>query len=319
MATFSENQVRQLYVVNAANDFTVTKDKDGALHFSMLNAQGETITSDTIENIMYAKATPSSKMNRLAKTIKVEIDTNTLVDNGPIAGEDYVLRVEYTNFIAKSDETFYHEFASAHARVNSSVSDVLLELAKNLAKSAKAQGMIKVLVEVSGSPVEVKNYTSGTVTAIFVQEIPQTQGYEQGLRSVEPVYFTVSTGTVALDGDEVQWGTISDTTASANVKIVNGYTIADMEYFYHGERGDLYRNAGWPNVVTTKYMANPASEYDVIDIHYAYVGSNHAVQKSEKDITIACPYAGTDAHTVANGVIAKINTAYGSTLISTLS
>lgn len=35
-------------------------------------------------------------------------------------------------------------------------------------------------------------------------------------------------------------------------------------------------------------MVDATKEYHVLDIHYAYVGSNEAVQKSEKDITIVC-------------------------------
>ena len=60
-----------------------------------------------------------------------------------------------------------------------------------------------------------------------------------------------------------------------------------MEYFYAKERGDQYGNIGWPNVVKTTYAADPEVAYDVIDIHYSYVGPNESVQKSEKDLTIA--------------------------------
>jgi hypothetical protein len=36
-------------------------------------------------------------------------------------------------------------------------------------------------------------------------------------------------------------------------------------------------------------------DYDIYDIHYAYVGSNESVQKSEKDITIAVPTSASSA------------------------
>ena len=39
-------------------------------------------------------------------------------------------------------------------------------------------------------------------------------------------------------------------------------------------------------------MVNPSTDkdgYDVINIHYSYVGSNESVQKSEKDIFIVVP------------------------------
>ena len=75
-----------------------------------------------------------------------------------------------------------------------------------------------------------------------------------------------------------------------------------------GERASEYRMKGWPYVWDTKYMVDPDEQYDVVDIHYAYHGSNHAIQKSEKDITLVMPVGtGADAHKVTAAVIAKIN------------
>ena len=81
-----------------------------------------------------------------------------------------------------------------------------------------------------------------------------------------------------------------------------------------GERGDVYRMVGFPNVIRTKYLVNPDSKYNVIDIHYAYVGPNESVQKSEKDITIVVPKVGANNQTsnkLANDIISAINTATG--------
>ena len=78
-----------------------------------------------------------------------------------------------------------------------------------------------------------------------------------------------------------------------------------------GERGDHYRNINWPYVIETTYLVDPAEEYSVLDIHYAYVGSNEGVQKSERDITLV----GSKAD--INTVIGAINTAAG-TSIATL-
>ena len=57
--TFSENQVRHLYVVEDANKVEVVKDLEGKLYLKLVNALGEPIRTDAIENIMYAKATPA--------------------------------------------------------------------------------------------------------------------------------------------------------------------------------------------------------------------------------------------------------------------
>ncbi len=87
-----------------------------------------------------------------------------------------------------------------------------------------------------------------------------------------------------------------------------------MEYFYMGERGDQYRNIGWPNVISTKYLVDPTAEYNTIDLHYAYQGSAEDIQKSEKDITLAIVKVDDS---LTNTIIGAINTAAGLS-ISTL-
>jgi hypothetical protein len=76
-----------------------------------------------------------------------------------------------------------------------------------------------------------------------------------------------------------------------------------------GERGDVYRGVGFPNNFNTTYLVDPSKAYHTLDIHYAYVGSNEAVQKSEKDITIVCADKAE-----LNKVISAVNTATGLTI-----
>ena len=73
--------------------------------------------------------------------------------------------------------------------------------------------------------------------------------------------------------------------------------MADYEYFWHGERGDQYRMMGFPDYVPTTYLVDPSWQYgyDIIAIHYSYIGSNESSQKSEKDISIIVPRASTDS------------------------
>ena len=59
-------------------------------------------------------------------------------------------------------------------------------------------------------------------------------------------------------------------------------------------------------------MVDPTKEYHTLDIHYAYVGANESVQKSEKDITIVCADLSE-----MNKIIGAFNTATGLT-VSTL-
>ena len=121
--------------------------------------------------------------------------------------------------------------------------------------------------------------------------------------------------TIVVNGDDRIWGLV-EKQASTN-SIPDGHKIADLEYFCMGERGDVYRMVGFPNVIRTKYLVNPDLKYNTIDIHYAYVGSNEAVQKSEKDITIVVPKVGDNNQTsnkLTNDIITAINTATGLTI-----
>ena len=85
-----------------------------------------------------------------------------------------------------------------------------------------------------------------------------------------PVYFTVQPVAVMVNGDERIWATVTEST---NSTIANGKKIADLEYFCMGERGDMYRNIGWPNSIHTEYLVDVSKNYNAIDIHYAYQGT----------------------------------------------
>ena len=147
----------------------------------------------------------------------------------------------------------------------------------------------------------------GATTGVVITEAEQE--WKRGVLAQVPVYFSVHPTTILVGGVDEIWGVV--TPAHSGVYVGNGKNIADLEYFCMGERGDQYRNIGWPNVIETTYLVDPTSEYSVLDIHYAYVGSNEGVQKSERDITLV----GSKAD--INTVIGAINTAAG-TSIATL-
>lgn len=300
--TSSVNQVRHLYVVNTADDFKVGKNKEG-FWFELKDADGNAVRSDLITNVMYAKATSATAMQRKLKTIKI-----TAADADMVAGQDYIVRIAYRKFVSQSGEDTYQEFGAARAaKTGDNVEDVLKELAINLAKNTKKQEMVEIKALVGGTETAIEDLTdASTVAGIIIREIEQP--WTLGTRQVEAVDFTVTASTVLVGGVETAWATIEDITADEETAIGNGKKIADLEYFCLGDRGDVYRNMGWPNVIPTAYMADPTKQYDVIDIHYAYVGANHAIQKSEKDITLVMP-AGEDGttHTIANAVIEEIN------------
>ena len=168
-------------------------------------------------------------------------------------------------------------------------------------------------------------------TYVGIKIVEASQDWILGVKQDKPIIFRVNNSTISDGTHDVYWADVlytngykmvgglevSDTQAvwdstdsrweidSSAVylpqgdTIVNSHLAAELEYFAMGERADLYRGIGWPDNRITKYIVNPdnAYGYDMINIHYAYVGSNHAVQKSEKDITILVPRASTDNDT----------------------
>ena len=126
-----------------------------------------------------------------------------------------------------------------------------------------------------------------------------------------PVYFDVIPTTITLNGDEVIWGTVTDTTDVTNDYITNSKNLADLEWFCMGERGDQYRGMNYPNNIHTQYMLDVSKEYDTLDIHYYFSDEGVGVQRSEKLLTIVFPH---DAIATFKTWVTAISTAVGVTV-----
>lgn len=136
--------------------------------------------------------------------------------------------------------------------------------------------------------VEPKTNITSNVVALLLKENDITDwrlGVQQEKKLTWSVAFDevtwVSTGVTYTE----RWGNAAEFKGDT---IKNSRLAAELEYFAMGERADIYRKVGWPDNRDTEYLVNSNSSngYDMIGIHYSYVGSNHAVQKSEKDLTL---------------------------------
>lgn len=340
MATFSTNQVRQLYVATAlkspnviasdtAGSIAVKSDTAKShLYFEYMGAGGMT-RSDLIDikNILYAKATDADDLAYDLAKYKLTLD-DTVNGGEPVVAQDYILRIAFRNYPGLSEEDQYFKYGMVHAVTGMTASDFYKTLALSLVKnfSREEQGLLKFYLEtggtdagtVAGTPTEVTKDTkesslTGTYTGIVIEEAPQD--WILGVMEQAPVNFTIQPDLIIDNGDERIWGVVKKV-ASTN-SIPDGHKIADLEYFCMGERGDVYRMVGFPYVIRTKYLVDPDIKYNVIDIHYAYVGPNESVQKSEKDITIVVPKIGANnqaSNALANSIISAINTATGLTI-----
>lgn len=320
MATFSVNQVRQLYVAtafktphvlasDAAGSIAVKNDTAKSHLYFEYKGADNLMRSDLIDtkNILYAKATDATAMAHDLKSVTIALDSN--VNSGaPVAGQDYILRIAFKQYVGMSDEDQYFKYGMVHAYAGMDASEFYKVLAVSLAKnfSREVVPLIKIEIKTASATTEVTPTTkvadlTGTYTGVVITEVEQP--WRLGVMAQTPVYFTVQSVPVTVNGDERYWATLTESTSGS---IGNGKTIADLEYFCMGERGDMYRQVGWPNNIPTTYLVDPAKAYYVFDIHYAYVGSNESVQKSEKTITIVCADKAE-----LNKVIAAFNTATG--------
>ena len=314
------------------------------IFFKHLGAGG-LVRSDLIEvaNIIDIKATPASAMARNLMSAKVTLNTEALNNSKPIAGEDFVLRIKFQNPIGMSPENQYWKYGVVHATASMTASEFYLKMASSIAKnmSREAVQLVKVYVTYSNSKTEITAASDVTDTTTFSQTYTgiQIEEVEQdwilGIKQQKPVLFTVEPTWVNNGTDDVVWGDVvySDkrkTTGGASPAnsivtsgqpaaagtVINSKLMADYEYFYMGERGDQYRMVNWPDYIPTTYLvdANWQYGYDTVAIHYAYVGANHSVQKSEKDITFIVPRASTDSTAskvgaLAASILAAINAA----------
>lgn len=416
MATFSTNQARQLYVAkelktsnvistDAAGSIAVKSDTaKNHLYFEYMGAGGM-LRSDLIDikSIMHAKATDADDLAHELAKYKVVLDPN-VNEGSPVAGQDYLLRITFRNYIGLSEEDQYIKYGMVHAVAGMTTGAFYQELYKSLKKNfsreaeqllnfslegtaaeatmatntgitvtavetgvignsikfaiesitatnagfkvTQEDGFTVIRASLTGAKKNIKDLkdlvaanpgiaemitvagTDGTAVQLEATPVALTGGYTSGLIVEEapqewilgtfpqvPVNFTLMPDSIVVNEDDRIWGLV-EKQASTN-SIPDGHKIADLEYFCMGERGDVYRMMGFPNVIRTKYLVDPDLKYNTIDIHYAYVGPNEAVQKSEKDITIVVPKVGANnraSNKLTNDIITAINSATGLTI-----
>ena len=321
----SDNQFRNLYVMKAykdsesalaaVGDLTLKVDTAKSNVYLVYKDTEDTITSDliSIKNLLYAKATKAADMARTLNSQSVTLNAD------PISGQDYVLNVEVRNFVALGDDSTHIKFGAVHAVKGMTKSDFYKAMALNLAKNFSREVSpilnvslnkynstgttnTKVAVLVNGKMQNLAALTSTeTYTSIIIDEVEQP--WRRGVAQVEPVNFNTTCGTVLVDGNDVIWGTVEKEEGDP---INNGKQIADMEWFYHGTRGDIYREATYPDNFDFKPLVDETKAYSTLDIHFAYVGPGVEVAKSERTITVVCADAAE-----LNKLITAIKTATG--------
>ncbi len=331
MAVFNINQVRQLYVAKSlknntavlttAGDIVPKVDKDKTtLYFQSMSPAG-IVASDKIDikNVISAKATASKDLAH--KLVRYSVTLDTDVADAPVAGQNYILRLAFRQYIGLSEEDQYFKYGEVIARSGMTASDFYKKMAISLAKNLENKTESTPLVNIYLNSAAAADETDVPVTAttketdlnksynkIIIEEAEQP--WVLGMMPQAFIPFTPQFLTITVDGEDRLWGVATVVTSEKTVP--NGHLIADLEYFCMGARGDIYRGMGYPNIIKTTYLVDPSAAYDVLDIHYFYTGSNESVQKSEKTITLVAVNDGK--HTTMNALIDVINTKSGLTI-----
>lgn len=299
----SVNQVRHFFNLDAYDSIEVKSVKEkGEVTGIFLQCMKDgkvVLTSDTVKKgACKAWATSADAMRKPLKQAVLKLDT--AVNGGaPVAGRDYIVDVMISNYICMSNESTLVKFGAVYVTNNMSASDFYLELAKSLARnfSRDVNKFFEIYLDGESTPTEVtatSKHTAptGGFKGVVLKEVSQEKDYVRGEVPVNTVNFQVLPKTIITDGDdEVNPFTVED---NGSVKITeqtgkfigNGYEIADTEYFCMGERGDQYRQMGYPRTIRTKYTVDETKEYNVLDINFYFVGRGIDSQKSEKMITV---------------------------------
>lgn len=330
----SIDQVRQLYVAKALKDSTAALATAGdivpkvdtaktTLYFQSMSPAG-IVASDKIDlkHILYAKATPSKAL--VHKLVRYSVTLDADVSATPVAGQNYILRLSFRQYIGLSEEDQYFKYGEVIARSGMTASDfykkMAISLAKNLENKTESTPLMNIYLNSAADKTDVpvtattkeSDLNKNDYNKIIIEEAEQP--WVLGMMPQAFIPFTPQFLTITVDGEDRLWGVA--TVVTPKKTIPDGHLIADLEYFCMGARGDIYRGMDYPNIIKTTYLVDPNEVYDVLDIHYFYTGSNESVQNSEKTITLVAVDDGN--HTAMNDLIKAINTKSGLT-IATLS
>lgn len=293
MAIFSVNQARQVYVAvgNLAESAESIKKggtpgtvfipetlKGKDFYVEAITGLGEPIRSDLVEPGKVVSVSLTKAKNPKVNKYTIKLEDDILVGDEVPRGYSFLVKIIFDHFIGMTEVDKYVKIGEVYTRRKMSKSDFYEMLCDSLNRNFTNENKIYPLCK-------IEHTTDNVTVTECVQE------WHLGTMASEVMPLHVEIAGVLLDGVVVPWAKVEKTSIEAvdpltKKPITNGRTIADLEYFYMGERGDIYRNVGWPNVVATKYLVDPEKKYDVLDIQYYWSGDNEDIQHSAKTLTV---------------------------------
>lgn len=268
MAVYSVNQATQFYVVAAAP--TVKKTDDGKVKIVGLGANKD-LATDLINKKKVISIT-KKEATTLVPTVKAKKITISEANPGA-----YIMRVIINNYFAEGATGAYIKHASAYIAAGEDATKLAKKLADSLENGLKRDLEPAFKVEAEGAVITITPLATEWVLGRKATTIP------------EIVVELVPTDPMEM---EASWAGVTEETVADSAVAPNrdlAYEIlADYEYFCLGERGDIYRGAGWPNNIETKGEIEKGVAYDIVTVHYYEDLTNESVQKSEKTAVFAC-------------------------------
>lgn len=309
---FTTNSVRHLYIANGFSSGATTpgyfktavKTSQNELYLTYVNTEGKTVKTDSIPiaNIRYTKSTAY-----VPKCLRKDVITF----DAPIVGQTYTIRFLIRSWGSGSAEDQYFKHVGSYkAKTGDDAEDLVDAMITNATANFARE------------PLPLFTFTkegSGANTKLIVTEVqtPWVLGKSQG-RGLD---YTIQFVKINNSGTEdYEWGTVTNM-FKANPGVGTNHIARDQEYFYLGERGDIYRNVGFPHTFDTQYLADTTANYSTIDIaYYTTEPHNGGAVQSEKQLTILCKETnvGTTMYDVQRAVAGAINAATGLTTVTLL-
>ena len=291
----STNQVTQFFVVEKAAVLKKIKDPSGAVVTGYQVVVDDRDTTDVIPakqvlgvNKVLATAA-SEKLFRKALKVKLSANVN---GGAPVAGQDYIISLKFRGHIGEEDTI--EKVAMAHATASDTAATLLQKLAQSFIDNASVEeNPLYEVKTVAGAALsnDVSTITEEGFVIVEAKPYWRMGTFIEALAKID-----VSTRPIILSGEEEDkwldsYKFVADKEGTYSTAIMNTHRVADMEYFYKGEKGvSAGLNAPYDLQIPLdlRVDAGHAAGYDILTIHYAYVGANASNQKSEKDAVLVC-------------------------------
>ena len=171
----SINQVRQLYVAKAlkantaalANAGDIVPKADTAkttLYFQSMSPAG-IVASDKInlKNVLSAKATPSDALAH--KLVRYSVTLDAGVSATPVAGQNYILKLAFRQYIGLSEEDQYFKYGEVIARSGMTAEQFYQEMVASLKANMSKDKLVNVSLDGVKAKAVLADNPGITVTA----------------------------------------------------------------------------------------------------------------------------------------------------------